>query len=283
MSEGTESAYVPKGVDLEKPNAARTYDWYLGGTTNWAVDREFGKQVLQVMPSLQKVVRANREFLRRAVRYCMAQGVRQFLDIGSGVPTVRNVHEVADELDPNSRCVYVDNEPVAVAHGRVLLERHGDPKRHAMLNADLLNVEDLWEQAMGTGVLDPDEPIAMLIVAVLHFMPPGEGAEEAVARYKDLLPRGSYLVASHATNHDVPADRAAEAAVAEEQYKRANTPIGFRTRDQFSAFFEGWEPVDPGVVWVPEWHLDDIDSEVASEWADNPSESCCFVGAARKP
>ncbi|GAB3491835.1 SAM-dependent methyltransferase [Amycolatopsis cihanbeyliensis] len=283
MSEGTESAYVPKGVDLEKPNAARTYDWFLGGTTNWAVDREFGKQVLQVMPSLRTVALVNREFLRRAVRHCVRHGVRQFLDIGSGVPTVRNVHEVADELDPDSRCVYVDNEPVAVAHGRVLLEKHGDLKRHAALNADLLNVDNLWEQTRATGVLDPNEPIALLMVAVLHFVPPGGGAEEAVARYKELLPSGSYLVASHATNDGIPADRAAEAATAEAQYKRANTPIGFRSREQFTGFFEGWDLVDPGVTWAAEWRLDDLDSELTSEWADNPNASCGFVGVARKP
>ncbi|SFP96845.1 S-adenosyl methyltransferase [Amycolatopsis arida] len=283
MSDEQRPVYVPQGVDLEKPNAARTYDWYLGGTTNWAVDREFGKQVLQAFPSLKPLARINREFLRRAVRYCAAQGIHQFLDIGSGVPTAGNVHEVAEEVDPTSRVVYVDNEPVAVAHSKVLLEQRGDPRRHATINADLRDPEHLWNEATATGVLDPNEPMALLMVAVLHFIPPGAGAEEAVARYKELLPSGSYLVVSHATNDGVPPHLAAELGAAEERYKRANTPVGYRTREQFSAFFDGFELVEPGVVWFPEWHLDDVDSELSAEWAHDPPSSCGFVGVARKP
>src|SRR5437762_14282405 len=146
------------GVDLEHPSVARIYDWYLGGTANWAIDREFGKKVLATFPAGMYCARANRAFLHRAVRHLVARGVRQFVDIGSGVPTMGNVHQVADEVAPDSRVVYIDHEPVAVAHSQLLLEEYGDPARHAAINADLRNPYRVWQRVIETGVSDHDEP-----------------------------------------------------------------------------------------------------------------------------
>lgn len=163
--------FLPDAVDLERPNVARIYDWALGGTANWAVDRQYGELALQAFPLARALARGNRDFLGRAVRYCLSRGITQFLDLGSGIPTAGNVHEVADDHVDDSRCVYVDNEPVAVAHGRILLEEAGDVGRHAVLHADLRDAQDVWAAALATGVLDPDEPICLLSVAVLHFLP----------------------------------------------------------------------------------------------------------------
>ncbi|WP_370947754.1 SAM-dependent methyltransferase [Amycolatopsis sp. cg5] len=282
MSDIADPPYAPKGVDLEHPSVARIYDWFIGGTTNWAVDREFGAMALKVFPQARMLARTNREFLRRAVRYCSEQGIHQFLDIGSGVPTVGNVHEVAQEVDPTSRVVYVDNEPVAVAHSKILLEQHGDLTRHAAINADFLDHANLWDQAMETGVLDPRRPIALLTVALLHFMPQGMGAEVSLEYYKTLLPSGSYLIASHGTNDGVPDDVQKQQAILMEQYKNTASPVVFRDRAEFTALFDGFDLVEPGAVWIPEWRLDDK-SPMTEEMALTPNASCGFAGVARKP
>src|SRR5699024_420598 len=140
------------GIDLERPNAARVYDWYLNGTTNWAIDREFGAKAMETFPIVAELAKIGREFLGRGVQYMAKQGISQFLDLGSGVPTVGNVHEVADGINPNRRCVYVDNQPVAVARSRILRERDGDPAGHAGLRGTLLDVEDVLLRALGTGL-----------------------------------------------------------------------------------------------------------------------------------
>ncbi|WP_216217027.1 SAM-dependent methyltransferase [Amycolatopsis aidingensis] len=271
---------MPEDIDLDRPNPARVYDWLLGGEANWAVDREFGEQILQVTPHARAGAMVNREFLGRAVRYCVQQGITQFLDIGSGVPTVGNVHEVAQSLAPDSRCVYVDNEPVAVAHSKILLERHGDPERHAVLRGDLRDVRDVWKQALGTGVLDPDRPVGLLMVAVLHFI--DEGAHEAVARYRELLPAGSHLVVSHGSYDGVPAEQLAQLERVIKQYQRSSAPAQGRSRDEVTAFFGDFDLVEPGVVWLPQWRPGEGESKATAQFLDNPSSSCVLGGVARK-
>lgn len=246
--------FTPRGIDLERPNPARVYDWYLGGTANWAIDRELGQQAMRVFPLAAQVAIANREFLRRLVRYSVEQGVNQFVDLGSGVPTAGNVHEVADELDSDSRCVYVDNEPVAVAHSELLLERHGDPHRHAIVNADLREPDQVWEQVMRTGVLDPQRPICLLAIAVLHFIQSDAEVERTVRRYQELLPGGSYLGLSHITRDELDADLDAKVQAGVELYKQASTPVRTRTRDELRGFLNGFRLVEPGVTWVSHWH-----------------------------
>ena len=156
---------------------------------------------------IRTLARVGRDFLGRGVSHLVGQGVTQFLDLGSGVPTVGNVHEVADSLNPGSRCVYVDCEPVAVAHSQTLLERDGDLTRHAVLHGDLRNPADIWARALDTGVLDPRQPIGLIMVGVLYFFSADDHPHEVVAAYRNLLPSGSYLLSSHVTQEGVPQEQ----------------------------------------------------------------------------
>lgn len=265
--------FLPEGVDLERPNAARIYDWALGGTANWAVDREFGELLVKSFPLIRTVARENRAFLGRAVRHCVENGVTQFLDLGSGVPTVGNVHEIAGEADPASCCVYVDNEPVAVAHSKILLEKQGDPDRHAVIAGDLRDVEDVWERAFETGVLDPAKPLGLLTVAVLHFVP-GPELDEVIAEYRRLLPPGSFYVLSHVTMSGVEGEELVQVQRVVKQYEQSSTPAAFRDREEILSFFGNFRLVEPGLVPVGEWRLDD---------PRTPTLNCAIGGVARKP
>lgn len=280
MSDSSDPA--PAGIDLDRPNAARIYDYLLGGEANWAIDRAFGEQAVQNMPLVKTLARTNREFLGRAVRYSARNGVRQFLDIGSGVPTVGNVHEAADAVDSDSRCVYVDYEPVAVAHSRVLLEEQGDPRRHAVVSRDMRDVQAVWQDAVRTGVLDPQQPIGLIMVALLHFMPPELAAHDAVEQYRELLPAGSHLIISHVTEHGVPHPELDQIRQFVKQYEESSTPACFRTPSEIAAFFGEFAMVDPGVVWLPDWRIDEGKSPATADLADNPATSCVLGGVGRK-
>lgn len=280
---GVTESRVPEGVDLEHPNAARIYDALLGGTCNWAIDRLFAEQAVKNMPLIRTLAWCNREFLGRAVQFCARQGIRQFLDIGSGVPTAGNVHEVADEVSRDTRCVYVDIEPVAVAHATVELERNGDPKRHAVVQANMLNVDQVWEQALETGMLDPNEPIALIMVALLHFVPPEQKAHVAVERYRRLLPPDSRLIISHVTEDGVPDDLLPQIRAFVGQYEGTATPVCFRTPEEIRAFFGDFEPLDPGLVFLPAWRPGDAapDSHTTN-LANTPERACVLGGVGRK-
>ena len=245
--------FLPDHIDLDRPNIARIYDWALGGNANWAIDRQFGEQAVQAFPLAKTLARSNRDFLGRAVRYCLSHGITQFLDLGSGIPTAGNVHEVADDYADDSRCVYVDHEPVAVVHGRMLLEEAGDPDRHAVLHADLRDVEDVWEGALATGVLDPDRPICLLTVAVLHFLPDATGVREAVRDYRRLLAPGSAYVLSHATETGVEGEELEQIRRLVKLSERSSSPAVSRSLDEIAAFFGNFEVVEPGIVPVGEW------------------------------
>ncbi|UJW35567.1 SAM-dependent methyltransferase [Saccharothrix sp. AJ9571] len=274
---------VPDGVDLEHPNPARIYDWFLGGNANWAIDREFGAKAVAAFPMVRSMAKVGREFLGRGVHYLARQGITQFLDLGSGVPTVGNVHEIADSVNPDSRCVYVDNEPVAVAHSQVLLEREGDLRRHAVLQADLRNPEDVWERAMDTGVLNPREPIGLIMVNVLYFVSQEDGPEDIIGQYRDLLVPGSYFLSSHMTVDGVPAEGEEERAAVRRQYRNSATPLHLRSREEFTRFFDGFDLVDPGVTWIPEWRPDELKSEATQDFLAEPATSSAFAGLGRKP
>jgi hypothetical protein len=267
---------VPQGIDLERPNAARAYDWALGGTANWAMDRQYGEAALKAYPELRMAARANRAFLGRAVRYCVESGITQFLDLGSGVPTMGNVHEIADNLDEDSRCVYVDIEPVAVAHSRVLLEESGDPERHAVVHADLCHADEVWDAAMETGVLDPDRPIGLLTVAVMHFLPDATGVREAIRDYRTLVVPGSLYVLSSVTNSGLEDHEQGQLDKLREVSKRSSTPGVLRSHDEIMAFFGDFELVEPGLVPLGQWRPDQEDSRDASI-------KTAIGGVARKP
>jgi hypothetical protein len=280
---------MPPGVDLEHPSVARVYDYFLGGTANWAIDREFGKKVLTRMPVLRPIAKANRLFLHRAVRYLVRQGVRQFVDIGSGIPTMGNTHEVAEDLAPGAaHVVYVDNEPVAVAHSEMLLDQHGDRSRHAVINADLREPDRLWEQVRQTGVIDVEQPVAVLIVAVLHFHQPGpDGTDvgaESVARYRELLVPGSYLAISLATADGVGPVMAERLRELDRMYQQSGSTTGqFRSQEQIRDLFGDFTIVEPGLTWTPLWHPEETGSIAPVISFEAPNESAILAGVGRKP
>ncbi|HEY2064086.1 MAG TPA: SAM-dependent methyltransferase [Amycolatopsis sp.] len=274
---------APEGVDLERPNAARIYDWFLGGTANWAIDREFGERAVKTFPTIKSIAQLGRQFLGRGVEYMARQGIDQFLDLGSGVPTVGNVHEIAVSVNPDARCVYVDNEPVAVAHSQILLEREGVADRHAVLHGDLRQPGDIWPRALDTGVLDPKRPIGLIMCGVLYFVGPDEDAPGIVRKYLSLLPSGSYFLASHLTNDGVKAPDGESRDEIQEQYKQSSTPFYHRTREEFAEFFEGLELVKPGITWIPEWHPDEAAERLINRIAEDPSFSGGLGAMGRKP
>ncbi|WP_329070634.1 SAM-dependent methyltransferase [Amycolatopsis sp. NBC_01480] len=274
---------APEGVDLERPNAARIYDWFLGGTANWAIDREFGERAVKTFPTIKSIAQLGRQFLGRGVEYMARQGIDQFLDLGSGVPTVGNVHEIAVSVNPDARCVYVDNEPVAVAHSQILLEREGVADRHAVLHGDLRQPGDIWPRALDTGVLDPKRPIGLIMCGVLYFVGPDEDAPGIVRKYLSLLPSGSYFLASHLTNDGVKAPDGESRDEIQEQYKQSSTPFYHRTREEFAEFFEGLELVKPGITWIPEWHPDEAAERLVNRIAEDPSFSGGLGAMGRKP
>jgi hypothetical protein len=277
----------PKGVDLDHPSVARVYDYYLGGTANWAIDRELGDRIAAKVPLVKSMAIANRMFLNRAVRHLAKLGVRQFLDIGSGVPTVGNTHDVADEISPDSRVVYVDYEPVAVAHSQMILEEDGDPRRQAVVLADMREPDRLWETVRATGILNLDEPVAVLLVAVLHVAQPGPDGndigEQAVARYRELMPSGSYLVISHATDDDVPPAQAAGMVDIKEMYDASNNGVIWRSHAEIDAMMGDFEVVEPGMTWTVAWRPEDSAKGVPNIEFSTPGESICWAGVARKP
>lgn len=278
-----EQARGPQGLDLERPNAARIYDALLGGSTNYATDRLFAEQMVRDFPIVKTLAWVNRDFLGRAVQYCARQGVTQFLDLGSGVPTAGNVHEIADEVNAETRCVYVEFEPVAAAHCRLVLEDQGDPQRHAIVEDDMLNVEEVWAKALATGVLDPTQPIALIMAAMLHYVPSENGVHAAVRRYRELLPPGSHLVLSHATKTGVPEDLLCSLAKMEAHFATSSTPMYFRDRQVIAEFFGDFDMVEPGLVWLPQWHPAERDSPSSTQLADAPERTCQLGGVGRKP
>lgn len=288
MSTTDQDPAIPPGVDLEHPSVARVYDYYLGGTANWAIDREFGKKVLSRFPLLRPIAKANRLFLHRAVRYLVRQGVRQFVDIGSGVPTMGPTHEVADELAADSRVVYIDNEPVAVAHSEMLLEQHGDPKRHAAINADLRHPDELWRRVRDTGVIDLDQPVALLLIAVLHVYQEGQHGEDlgarSLARFRELLPSGSYLAISHITTQDVPPALQDNLADLKRMYDTSSSSNAiWRSHDEIRELFGDFEIMAPGLTWTPDWHPEETSSIAPVISFNSPNESVILAGVGRKP
>jgi hypothetical protein len=264
-------SWAPQHIDLERPNAARIYDYYLGGACNFEQDRVFAEKFLEVVPGVDKSFRANREFLRRAVRFCVDAGIRQFLDIGSGIPTVGNVHEIAQELAPECRIVYVDNEPVAVAHSEAILEGN---ENAAILHADLSDPATILGSESVRRLLDFDQPMALLMVAVLHFVPESADPRSAVARYLEAMAPGSYFVVSHGTTDgvdDVPPG-------SEHQYDQTTTPFISRTRQQIMDFLASTDLVEPGLVWVPQWR-----PESPEDVDDRPDRIGIKGAVGRKP
>ncbi|ONI84606.1 hypothetical protein ALI22I_29100 [Saccharothrix sp. ALI-22-I] len=266
--------WVPEGIDITVPSVARTYDYLLGGAHNLAVDRAMGDQMLKVLPGARDLVRLNRSFLRRAVTHLAERGVRQFLDIGSGIPTVGNVHEIAQEVAPGCRVVYVDKDPVAIAHSRLILA--DDPDTTAV-QADLREPEDVLSRPEVTGLLDFDQPIALLLLLVVHFVRPDEEPGKLLARYRDRLVPGSYMVISHATA-DERAETMRRAADTVRESKSKDNLV-YRTHAEVTELFDGYDLVEPGVVGHALWRPGGV-GDIADQAEDNNQ---VWAGVGRKP
>jgi hypothetical protein len=293
VSEVQADPVPPVGVDLNRPSVARVYDYYLGGTANWAIDREFADRVLDKFPLLRDVAIANRMFLNRAVRHLTRLGVKQFLDIGAGVPTAGNTHQVADEVvaesggDPDVRVVYVDNEPVAVAHAELLLDQQGDPARQAVIDGDLRDPQELWRRAMETELLDPDQPIAVMLIAVLHVQQPGPDGTDvgprSVAALREMLPVGSYMAISHVTDEGVAPGVDDKLDEVKKMYDASSASnVIWRTRADIATLLGDFRLVEPGWAWTPEWHPEETGPTVRQIKFPTPNHAAIWSGVGQK-
>ena len=266
-------ATEPPEIDTEVPNSARIWNYWLGGKDNFPADRDAGDDYRAVYPEIVDVARASRRFLTRAVRYLAGQAqVRQFLDIGTGLPTADNTHEVAQRVAPDAKVVYVDNDPVVLTHARALLTtttRQGDT---AYIDADLHDPDTILGAAART--LDFTQPIGLMLLGILGHIEDDEEARSIVKRLMDALPPGSYLTICDGTN-DI-----SEAGVeAQQRYNESGAvPYRLRSATQVTAFFEGLEVVEPGVVSCPRWRPDPDDLSRGL-----PAEMDQFAGVGRKP
>jgi hypothetical protein len=265
-------AWVPADIPLDRPSAARMYDYYLGGSHNFEIDRKAAEQAIAMWPELPLIMQANRTFLRRAVNYLSSEGVAQFLDIGSGMPTVSNVHEVAQRANPAARVVYVDIDPIAVAHSEALLR--GNPNA-AIIQGDARRPEQILDHPQVRRLLDLRQPLAVLLVALLHFLVDDEEAHRAVRALREALAPGSYLVVSHASYEGMP-EKSREH---EQLYARMPTPLRMRSRAAIARFFDGFELVEPGIVFLPLWRPEGPHDL----FLDQPERCTGFAGVGRKP
>jgi hypothetical protein len=271
----------PEDLDLDRPNVARVYDYLLGGAHNFHADRAAAEQALASAPQIGDAARANRAFLRRAVQHALDNGVRQFLDLGSGIPNVGNVHEIVHAVDPHAPVLYVDRDPVVAAHTRAQL---GDTDMAGIIQADIRDTTAILGHPETTRLIDLNRPVAVLLVYLLHFLP-GDVTGLIAALRRPLAP-GSHLVITHATP---TAD--GDTTAVQELYARTPTPLQLRSREEIRALFTGFDLVhpDPGsttpadLVPVTRWRPEPTDTPPSAEIADNPYITGLLAAAARKP
>ncbi len=262
---------LPAGIDTTRPHQARVYDYWLGGKDNFAVDREAGERALAAYPGLRRGVRAQRAFLANAVEYLTrTAGVRQFLDIGTGIPTANNTHEVAQAVDPGARIVYVDNDPMVLVHARALLTG-SRPDTTTYLDANLRDTAKILTEA--AALLDFRKPIGVLLIGILQLIPDQDDPRAIVIRLMDAVPPGSWLAIFHPAS-DILADQMSE--VARQVSARAATPTTLRTKAEIMHFFDGLELLEPGLVQVHRWRP-------GSPVPDMGDEVPGYAGVAHKP
>jgi hypothetical protein len=263
-------------IDVTKPSAARMYDLYLGGQDHFAVDVEFAERMYRLCPFLTDWATHNRGFLQRAARFCAQQGIRQFLDIGSGIPTEGNTHQVVHELVPDAHVVYVDNDLVAVNQSVGLLEQEGAANA-TVFEADLRDPDSILNHPETRRLIDFDQPLALLVVSVLPFVPPADHPHELMAQYRTRLPSGSYLVLSHVSVEEAGPEAREQVAAVANSYVETTDPITMRGREEFAGFFGSFTILEPGVVYSPDWRPD---RPVNS---DDPARPCNFAAVGQKP
>jgi S-adenosyl methyltransferase len=271
-----DSERAPIDLHIDRPHPARVYDYLLGGKDNYAADRAAAAEGLKANPNSRIPPRENRAFLRRAVHYLAREaGITQFLDIGTGIPTSPNVHEVAQDAEPTARIVYVDNDPIVLAHARALLTS-GPAGKTAYIDADLRDTDKILKSPDLHATLDLGQPVALLLIAIMHFIPDADDPYGIADRLLAALPSGSYLALSHLTGDFDPQAWEGVAAV----YRRSGVIMQVRSLPHVERFFAGLDLVDPGVVSLPHWRPD---PGVAP--SDRPSDTAVSVygGVARKP
>lgn len=264
--------WVPPEINTSVAHPARVYDYWLGGKDNFAADRALGDAIMAAVPTIKTMARANRAFLGRAVRYLAGEvGVRQFLDIGTGIPTVGNTHEVAQKVAPDARVVYVDNDPIVLVHAQALMTSH-DAGATAFIEADLREPQKILADPAVAATLDLRRPVALMLVAVLMYFRDEEDPRGMVSTLVDALPPGSYLAVTHPTADFNPDAMAGAVAAAE----HGGITLVPRTQAETEAFFTGLDLVEPGVVPVLAWRPDN------GPQAD-PHSAYYYAGVARKP
>lgn len=249
---------APAGVNPRIPNSARMYDWWLGGKDNFASDRAMGASLMEAIPSLPAMATENRRFLHRAVRHLAGErGIRQFLDIGTGIPTSPNLHEVAQGIAPETRVVYVDNDPVAVAHSRTMLK---GSRTTAIVEADIRDPKAVFDAADTRRLLDLDQPVAVLMVGILPYFDDCDEPAALIATYRDAIAPGSYLVMSHLTGDVEPelAERMLNVT------KETQISLSLRAKDEVATFLAGFSLLEPGLVLASRWRGDADEEESAA-------------------
>lgn len=269
MTSADDATWIPRDVDLSTPSVARIYDYLLGGAHNFEADRRIAQRLNEIQPNVAAIARRNRAFMRRAVRFLLQQGIRQFLDLGSGIPTVGNVHEVAQETDPAARVVYVDYEPVAVAHSLLLLEGN---ELASAVQADVTKPEQVLDSEAVHKLLDLTKPVGVLAIAVGHYLPPEADVPAVFGAYRDALAPGSYLAMTHLTNDFVALS---DPRVAETMRSTADH-IYPRTRAEVLGLFDGFDLVEPGLATTANWRPDSVTTAV------DPQDDGLYAGVALK-
>lgn len=261
--------WAPKDIDVSRPSAARVYDYILGGAHNFEADRALGDEVIRKSPDVAQTMRANRVFLRRAVRFLAEAGLRQFLDIGSGVPTVGNVHEIAQHAAAGSSVVYVDVDPVAVAHSEAILAGND---RAGVICADLREPDRIRAEVHRLGLIDFEKPVAVLLAGVLHFIPDADDPAGIVRDLMDSVVPGSHLLVSHTTFDGQPPEVVEAQALA----ARTSTEMFPRPHGTILGYFDGLTLVEPGLVFIPLWRPGD------GQRVERPERISAYAGVGRK-
>ena len=253
--------FVPAGIDPTIPTPARIYDWHLGGTYNYAADREAGARVEKAVPDVKVGAWENRRFLQRVVRFLVGAGIRQFIDIGAGLPTQGNVHEVAREEAPDARVVYVDNDPIVLAHATALLNANDTV---TVIQADLRRPQEILDHPELRRLIDFTEPVAILLVAVLHGVTDEEDPAGILRTLREAMAPGSHLALTHTTSDGPDPDAVAQVG---RIFEQAAAPVIYRSRAQISALFDGFDLVEPGLVRGWQWRPDGNQERTALMYA----------------
>lgn len=253
---------APEFVDLDRPSAARIYDWYLGGAQNFALDREFGKRMIEQFPLIQPAVVSNRRWLGRVVRAALDAGITQFLDLGAGIPSVGPPHQfVRDAVGDQGRVVYVDYEPVAYAHATLLVEREGAQQWCGVLDADYRTPEAVLGHEVTRSLLDFTRPVCVLLASVLQFVGDQDDIPGTLASYRDRLSPGSWMAISHPAVDDADPDEVAKAMPVARSYQDTQNPLWVRDRDEIAGWFAGLDMVEPGLTHAVDWRPDEADAD----------------------